>query len=371
LSTFNFETQEAKVSLQKVQKRKRKAVVWFLVGFLIVQLGLAVGLETCWPAIRDPDFDELQRIVRARQAEAPDRPLVLAVGSSRTQMGLNAKRLNQPTDGAAPLVINCGIQGGGPMMHQIVLRRLFQVGVRPRLVFVEVMPLHLSARDGPSVEERQKLGARYTAGEVSDLWGYYEQPYRLWVPWMMGRLLPCYRHQAEFRNALGIDIAAGESRIRTFRDEYGWIACCKTFSPEEVESQTRLTLAQYRSALIQPAVAPGAKKALSDAVKICLDRNIPVVLIAPPEGSALRSYAPEVAETQMNAVRGLAHDLGVPLIDARNWVDDEGFWDGHHTTQTGANQYTERFGREALEPYLGQGSGPIAMAAAPSRLVVP
>jgi hypothetical protein len=42
----------------------------------------------------------------------------------------------------------------------------------------------------------------------------------------------------------------------------------------------------------------------------------------------------------------------VPLIDARDWVDDDGFWDGHHMLPAGAAQFTHRFEREALQPLV-------------------
>jgi len=61
-----------------------------------------------------------------------------------------------------------------------------------------------------------------------------------------------------------------------------------------------------------------------------------------------------VEESHLTAVRGLAQELAVPLIDGRTWVDDDGFYDGHHVTQKGAEQYTRRFGRDALVPYLSR-----------------
>ncbi len=51
---------------QQLQMRNRRSLVWCLVGFALVQLALALGLETCWPGIRDPDFDDLLRVVKAR-----------------------------------------------------------------------------------------------------------------------------------------------------------------------------------------------------------------------------------------------------------------------------------------------------------------
>jgi hypothetical protein len=89
-------------------------------------------------------------------------------------------------------------------------------------------------------------------------------------------------------------------------------------------------------------------QAIRDLVYLCQKRGIAVHFVIPPEGSAFRTFAPAVAESQMNVVRELARELKVDLIDARTWVTDDGFWDGHHTTTRGADQYTERFGREVL-----------------------
>jgi hypothetical protein len=40
------------------------------------------------------------------------------------------------------------------------------------------------------------------------------------------------------------------------------------------------------------------------------------------------------------------------VIDGMAWVDDNGFYDGHHTFADGAMQFTERFRREAIVPLL-------------------
>ena len=342
------------------QKHWRNYVRWVAIGFVLVQVALAFVQEGC-QAVRDPDFDSLSRLISARRAEAPARPLFLALGSSRTLMALRAERLNPPMD-AAPLTINCSFLGGGPMMHQIVLRRLLAAGHRPSLVFLEVMPLALSARDKAPVEERQRFIARYTASEVVCLWPYYSEKHRLIAPWAFARLLPCDRSQAELHDALGIDKAPGYEAGGRGRDRYGSCPCGRSFSREEVDAQTRASLEHYASALTQPALAPGTVRAVRDLTALCRVNGIAIEFIMPPEGSLFRGYAPAVAEIQANAVRGLARELGVPVTDARAWVDDDGFYDGHHANIQGADQYTERFRREILQPHLGTRSAALANA---------
>jgi hypothetical protein len=331
-------------------RRRRRRTLWCGLGFLIVQAGLTVGLETRWANIRDPELDFVQQLIAARRAEAPRRPLFLAVGSSRTLFCFNAARLSQSSNPTAPLVINAAIKGSGPMLQQITLKRLVAAGQSPARVFLEVMPMSLSTRDGPPIEERQKFTARYTAAEVAYLLRYYALASRLLVPWLHARLLPVDRRQAELHFALGIDVAPDQVLYREGRDDYGWCPV-PDYSPGEVEAVTRDMVERYRTALAQPTVAPGPVRALRDTLRYCQKRHIAVDLLVPPEASAFRRCAPEVAQIHMNVIRGLAQEAGVPLIDARCWIDDDGFSDGHHATVKGANQFTDRFAREVLAPH--------------------
>jgi hypothetical protein len=334
-----------------MHKRHRHALTWYLVGFLTVQLGLGACIDCYWPALRDPDFAELKQIVRARQAATPGRPLVLVFGSSRTQSDLRAEWLNDALDSTAPVVINCAVLGGGPMMHEIMLRRFLDVGIRPELAFVEIMPMALSARQGFPIEELQQTW-RYTAGEVRQLWPYYAEPIRLCYHWGITRAFPFFHYQAQMRDVLGIDVpAAANPRFASGRDEYGWVRSAETIPRQERERLTRENLAFYHDALTEPALAPGALKALHDLLDVCLRERISLVLVLPPEGSAFRSYAPAVEECHIEAIHAVAGRSGVPVVDARSWVDDSGFYDGHHALISGADQFTRRFARDALAPH--------------------
>jgi len=337
-----------------MQKRQRKALAWYLAGFAVIQLGLGIWIDRYSPANRDPDFDELTRIVHERQAAAPGRPLVLVFGSSRTQGNLRAELLNHPANPAAPVVVNCAVLGGGPMMHQVMLRRFLRNGIRPDLAFIEVMPMSLSARDGAPIEEMQQTW-RYTAGEVRHLWRYYAEPLQLCYHWAVARAFPFNQNQAQLRDALGIDIpAAGRHKYASSRDDYGWGGAGTTTPQCEIERLTRANLKFYHRALTQPALAPGAVRAIGDMLDFCHARRVPVVLLIPPEASAFRSYAPAVEACHVHAVRRLAHERDVPVVDARTWVDDDGFYDGHHALTKGADQYTRRFAGEALTPHFSR-----------------
>jgi hypothetical protein len=39
---------------------------------------------------------------------------------------------------------------------------------------------------------------------------------------------------------------------------------------------------------------------------------------------------------------------GAPVIDARGWLGDDGFWDAHHQLPSGAAAFTAQFQREVF-----------------------
>ena len=333
------------------QRRCRNDLVWYLAGLAAVQLGLAVAIDGYWPTLRDPTFGDLLRIARDRQAETPGRPLVLALGSSRTKMSLRAERLNHPEDASAPIVINAAQLGGGPMQHLALLRRLLRDGVHPDLIFLEVMPMALSNRDGRPMEERVIDLSRFSAVEVARMLPYCAQPIRFAWPWALVHIWPCQHYRDRMRDVLSIDTADCVRCRYVTGDGWGWQSADKVESRQDAGARTRSTLETHRLALTQPALAPGAVQAFRDVIGLCRREGIPVVLFMPAECSGFRNYCPEVAKTQARAVRQLAAEAGVPLVDARTWIDDDGFMDGHHAKPGGADQFTERFAREVLATY--------------------
>jgi hypothetical protein len=274
------------------------------------------------------------------------------MGSSRTRWALRAEHLNAADDQAAPVVLNWGANGGGSMLAQTFLRRALEAGIRPEAIFLEVLPLSLSARHGLPVEESLLCPWRLTASETSRLRPYCAQPYRVDLRWAAARLLPVRRHHAELRDALALDVPAEGRRLITGRDRYGWIPGQQLDSPEEVQKLTKQSLGVFQSALTQPELAPGALEAVRDMVRLCRAEQIDVVLVIPPEGTVFRRQAPAVADFQVKAVYDLARQLGTPLVDASDWVDDDGFIDGHHANVKGAEHYTRRFAEEVLGRYL-------------------
>src|SRR4051812_9913784 len=113
---------------------------------LTAQLTLAGLVETAHPELTDPRYGCRLRTLQARRAAEPHRPLVLALGSSRTEVGLRPELMPPSTDG--PLVFNLARGGTSQVMNLLTLRRLLADGVRPDWLLLEVLPACLAEEGG-------------------------------------------------------------------------------------------------------------------------------------------------------------------------------------------------------------------------------
>ena len=72
-----------------------------------------------------------------------------------------------------------------------------------------------------------------------------------------------------------------------------------------------------------------------------------------PESSEYRSWYSPGADAEL---RGYCQELsatcGVPVVDARTWLPDREFTDGHHLFGAAAQRFTERFARQVLQPLV-------------------
>jgi hypothetical protein len=91
-------------------------------------------------------------------------------------------------------------------------------------------------------------------------------------------------------------------------------------------------------------------------LEIARKENIEVLgLLLMPEGSDFRNlYSAEACQTIDTYFQGLCRESNTELIDARTWMSDDSFSDSHHLLPCGAEQFTLRLWRDALEPKLKQ-----------------
>src|SRR5262245_39319377 len=131
-------------------RRARHALLWGLLALLGMNVWFLLATEFWHPEWRDPEFGHRLTALRNARAERPGRPLLLALGSSRTEMAFRPSVVEAALaeDGEPPLTFNFGISGSGPVMELLCLRRLLGCGIRPDYLVLEILPplLHQEGR---------------------------------------------------------------------------------------------------------------------------------------------------------------------------------------------------------------------------------
>jgi hypothetical protein len=91
---------------------------------------------------------------------------------------------------------------------------------------------------------------------------------------------------------------------------------------------------------------------IRELLGLCRREGISTALFVTPEGSEFQSwYSPSARAAVAAYLSRLSVQEGVAIMDARDWVSDC-FSDGHHLLPVGAAKFTERLGREVIQPML-------------------
>jgi hypothetical protein len=325
----------------------RQAVLWVAAAFALGQLALGVSVDRLLPEVRDPEFAARLRRLRERIAEAPDRRLVLMLGSSRAQNGFAAGILSGDPSDERPIYFNFAVPGGGPFIQRVFLDRLRAAGIRPDVLLIEAMPAFFNHQRVEYLDQILLDGARLSAAELALLAPYAEKPWRPLKRWLIARTLPADRHRAELAKQIGIDEfrpgfepPAPDMAV----DGYGWLAAGGPLPTDKRSARTALAYRQYDAFYRDFRLARGPAQALRDVLTGCRAGGIEPVIVIMPEAGEFRTHYTVEARTGVNGfLSQVRDDFGVPMIDARDWVDDDGFTDGHHLHSEGALVFTKRF----------------------------
>ncbi len=328
--------------------RSGRTVAAAVAAFLLGQAALTAALETVRPEWRDPEFGWRLKAVR----KLTGRPLVLAFGSSRTQMGLSPHHLG--VDG--PVVYNFGEAGSGPLHLMLNLRRVLDAGITPDAILVEVMPAVLS-HPGAAENFFHDHVTRLSAADLGRLEPYCANPAVLRHHWLAHRVSPWHSQRFLLLSHWQPGLLPWQSRVDfqwRMMDDRGWLPYPFETIPQDYrDRQTADVARQYEHVLRDFTLAPLPDRALRDLLALCQARNIAVALYRMPEGSMFRRWAtPATTATIDGYLAELSASAGVPVFDATSWLPDDAFADGHHPLKSGARQFSERFGRECLNPWL-------------------
>ena len=340
--------------------RARAAVLAGVAAFAVLELGLGLASEV-YPRIRDPFYGDKLVKLRAKLQAHPGRPCVVMLGTSRTGFAFHGTRIERHLHdrGQDAAVFNYGIPASGPVTHLLYARRLFADGVTPDRLLVEVLPSMMADRpDGP-LESLFVYGDRLTYRELDTATrlGFPAAEVRGW--WRGATFNPWYTLRFQLLGRVVQSWIPWQLRFDWSRgcDESGWGTPLRDVATAEEQAAGRAA-AFHEYAPVLSDLKPGghAETALRELLALCRDRGVPVKLVLMPESTVFRGWYPPHVRARLAAfLAGVSAETGCEVIDARGWVADVGFSDGHHLLRPGAEAFSDHLADEVLAPWLADG----------------
>jgi hypothetical protein len=338
-------------------RHARASLGWTVLAFVAAQLALTLVLERCRPDVNDPEFEIRAALLeRAHQAE-PERPLLLTIGSSRFVTNFRPEWMPEliTSAGEKPLAFNFAHYGAGPFVNLVQVNRLLSSGVRPRWLVLEILPSFLS------YEGTSFVTTIAATRDLRHLHPYLDRG-KLYGRWLRARVLPCCKYRAELCDLVLPALAPDVPPIMRFHSLGG-------FPEDNPDAETDPALAAQRTAqsrmqyfepLQQFHISHEGDEAVRQTVAAAQRADVQVVLMINPESSEFRSWYAADADILLGAYcRDLSATYGVPVVDARAWLPDREFMDGHHLFGAAAKRFTTHFARDVLQPLVdGRLQGP-------------
>lgn len=333
------------------RRAARAGLVAFAVALVLLYGAAGLALDVAWPRLRDPEYGRRTARLHERVAEYPNRPLVLVVGSSRAAMGVRpgAWETVRPGTPHDPMLFNLSIVGAGPVTELLVVRRALADGFRPAVVLVEVWP-PLLRQDDLYSEARGLIPHRLRQDDVPLLRSYFSNSGDLEREMRVARrdIFSANRNRLLLQSLP--EWVGRRGRVDptwTWLDRWGWLPGMDP-APEDSETRRRLTnqnCAACQARLAGWTVHPNSDRALREIVATVRASGAEVGFVHLPESTEFRGwYPPEVESASQTYLAALSGELGVPVIDARTWMDDLDLADGFHLTRGGAGRFTARLG---------------------------
>jgi hypothetical protein len=327
----------------RVRQRRARAAVLVAVGvFVAVQLGTHRAIDSEAVPLRDPIYAEKFGLLKRHPVfftPTADRPRLLAVGSSRTQLALDAERLSD----SRLSVFNFGCAGCGPVAGALYLRRLLDAGLTCDVALVELHPAML-ADQHPPFESRWLHDYRLRRHEPDTLreygWDIGTPPQFRPGGWLATTHI--FRFAALNAHAPALLPSPFGMNLAHRTDARGHVPGVAVPPADRLKHLANAYM-EYYPAFYEYRPGGPAVAAVKDTLTQLKRHGIRPTLLLTPESSEFRSwYGPGGQKVITAFAMELATEFGVPLIDAREWLPDAGFADGHHCTPAGATAFTDR-----------------------------
>jgi hypothetical protein len=243
------------------------------------------------------------------------------------------------------VVFNLARGGSSPLENLLTLQRLLADGVRPDWVLLEIFPPYLAGDRSGMAMVKATLRDLPLLGRYRVSWRTYAYSVRdrvlLWSKYRSGILAVCAPAW----------LSASSCRPDSLWDARGgeWLSIGEGVTPQENRALTADAHYRYYRKLQNFSITSIADRALRELLDRCRVQGIGVLLFMMPEASQFRNwYAPPARERLSAYLAALQREYGISLVDARCWIPDDCFYDGHHLLKQGASAFTQRFGTEIL-----------------------
>jgi hypothetical protein len=354
------------------RREAKRAVLVGVVSFVLATLALVVVVDTVAEQWRDPEYAYRLRDLRGWQEESPDRPLVIALGNSRLQMGLSPAAMGFADQAGSPVVYNLGIRGARILGSWLALQRVLDAGVRPAAVLVQVSAWDLAGQ-GPAERELRPWLGRFSAADLRRLAPYTHDSGTLRRAWIAARINPWWSFRVHvIRDVLPdylptppVETVVGGRCVSCFpfdypppMDRFGFGPVpYEAVSPDYYREVHELTTKTFRKALHgQVGVGTVNTRALRDLVSRCRREGIAVAFLWAPESPMFQAkYTREGWEAMLAFERSAAEEFGVEIFPAPDGLltDDE-FADAVHLLPKGAIKYSRWLADSHLKPWLAR-----------------
>jgi len=332
------------------RRQARTLLFWSLFFVIALQVVLNVYVETTHPEVYDPEYRDRLVLLRKRVQEYPDRPLLLFVGSSRMMTGVAPEFLPPlaSVDGEHPLPFNAIHTGAGPVHNLLMVQRLLRERFEPKWIVLEVVPFLLPAG------QHSTLAKLALADDLPTLRQYVPKA-KLYGWYAAERSTAIVNHRQAFLRCLAPGLPLQDSAWDCMPMEPLGGKTWTEPNPDraEIVRRTAAVRANYYSNLQHFQIRDSSRQAMREVLELCRHKNIQVALLITPESSEFRSwYSPEAKQATNTFCQELGKEFSTPIIDAREWLSDDCFSDGHHVLPEGAKKLTTRIGTDVLQPLL-------------------
>ncbi len=325
----------------------RAVLLWALALYAVTQLALVAAMSRWHPILYERAYLEKWQQLRGLVADEPDRPLVLMLGSSRTEIAFRAERLEALAgpDGKRVRAYNFGVPTSGPLHQWLHLQELLDAGIRPRLLLVEVLPpLFNAPAPGITSEENWVEAPWMSVPKYLRVRPYLAHTARKDRDWLEGRLAPWYAFRPQLQDSAKEWLSPRPAE--TPHDPWGW-RVPEELTPEKRARYQGVAWNLFYHSLGQFQMGKGPRHAMRDLLARCRREGIPVALVLLPESTTFRSwYSEEGRAGPRRLVARWREDFRVDVIDATAWIADREFIDGHHLEPAGVEQLTARLREE-------------------------